>query len=119
MQPLYETESRLWFSLGSVEQPPMQEQRLSDKEHHREQQPHDDHGMHPPIAGGQKAVPQIETDQHVQRGIPPIPVDAKTSLPGCALASAMNSASVFAGTFLLTTMISLLTTLFPAPKRFE
>ena len=68
MQPLYETESRLWFSLGSVEQPPMQEQRLSDKEHHREQQPHDDHGMHPPIVGVQKAVPQIETDQHVQPG---------------------------------------------------
>jgi hypothetical protein len=68
MQPLYASEGRLWFSLCSSEQPPMQDQRLSDEQHHHEQQPHDHHGMHPPVAGGQKAVPQIETDQHVQPG---------------------------------------------------
>ena len=39
-------------------------------------------------------------------GMPPRPVEANTSLPGCALARAMSSASVLAGTFSLTTRIS-------------
>ncbi len=38
--------------------------------------------------------------------MPPVPVDAKFSLPGDALASAMNSADVFAGTVDATTAIS-------------
>ena len=49
------------------EQPSIEEQRLGDKQH-QGKQPHCHHRVHPQICHRQKAVPQIEPDDHVKAG---------------------------------------------------
>src|SRR6516225_8047973 len=70
MQPLDEPEGRFRPSLGAGEQPSIEEQRLGDEEHLGEQQPHSHHRVHPPVFHREKAVPQIEPNDHVQTGEP-------------------------------------------------
>jgi len=52
------------------EQPSIEEQRLGDKQHQGKPQPYCHHRVHPQICHRQKAVPQIEPDDHVKAGEP-------------------------------------------------
>jgi hypothetical protein len=70
MQPLDKRKSRRRPGFGAGEQPSIEEQRLGDKQHQGKQQPHCHHRVHPPIFQRQKAVPQIEPDDHVKAGEP-------------------------------------------------
>src|SRR5215471_11920399 len=66
VQPFQQPESCLRLRLCPRKQPAVQEQRLGDKEHHGEQQPHRDHRVHPPISGIPEAIPEIEPSEHVE-----------------------------------------------------
>lgn len=77
MGAMYESEGGLGIFKGPFAKNFVKQKRLQYEEDQAEDKPHQDHGMHPPVAVVQEAVPGVKFEDHVQA--------AETGNHGCEL----------------------------------